>query len=445
MKLVFSIALRFLLASVLVPVGLTLASTSESTNDCSEDYIARVVRYLSSPSLAGRKTGSFGSFLSARFIARELWEAGVLPLHGSADEANQTKAQNYFHYFWSTDDGESANRTKISGRNVIGIINRAGLQKGKAYILLTAHYDHLGSRIGKLGHWQYFPGANDNASGVSVLLELARRLPSVQRTKPLVYPIVLLFTDAEEDGLKGAMAFLADPPRELKGRRPALVINLDTLNLTHGKLYVGTDARIRMAFSSAEISALDLLKKCKDESQFPYEIVAMRTALSAGDHYAFHQEKIPFVFFFGGAPLTYHRTDDTWEKIDYASLAQIARLLENFLLSLDDATRFTRMDIGEMEVPQDGERRAFLGTIPDFSRVVENGVLLSGVVPGSPAEKAGLRAGDILRKVAGRQTKDLKTFSEILKTLEPGTVVMIVFEREGELYEVSAYLVERQE
>jgi len=444
MRFTCSQALRFFLATILVPVGLAVASPKDGSGVSDEEYIARVVRYLSSPSLAGRKTGSFGSFLAARFIAGELLKAGVRPLQGGIDDFKPAQTRDYFHYFRFTPEGKSPDRTGIQGRNIIGIINPSGLQKNWGYILLVAHYDHLGSGIGKLGRWEYFPGANDNASGVSVLLQLVRSLCSPSRSATLDYPIVLLFTDAEEAGLKGARAFVAHPPAALAGYVPALVINLDTLNLTGGKLYVGSDARIRKSFS-VEVSVVDLLAQCKEESQFSYEIVPMRTGLSAGDHYAFYEAQIPFIFFFGGAPLTYHRTDDTWEKIDYACLSQIARLLESLLVNLQDAEKFARVDVGEIAVAPGGERRTFLGTIPDFSRVVENGVLLAGVVPESPAEKAGLRAGDILRKVAGKETKDLKTFSEILKSLEPGELVMILFERDGELYEVSAEVIERPE
>lgn len=434
--------LAVFLAICLHFVGVLSAKAVCQDND-QPKFLEDLVRKLSSRAYEGRKTASLGSTLSAYFIAGKLRDIGL----NGVDE-NFNDHRSYFLYFTFRRKDEKGKEETLVGRNIIGYFLPEGKSFQEGYILLSAHYDHLGARLGKGGQWEYFPGANDNASGVSILLALARQLAlEPQLASSIRYPLVFLFTDAEELGLKGAEAFIENPPARLLGKRPILVINLDTVGLFADKrVLVASAAEIREKEGEPAVSVLSALQEIGREIGFSLELVEMAQGIEAGDHLVFIKRNIPTIFFFGGAPPTYHKPTDTLEKLDFASMAELTSLLFEFLLSTEQNASFSfKPVVGELEKPESKAERAFLGTIPDFAKKIEGGVAISGVVPGSPAEKAGLKAGDIIRKLAGKPVADLRSYSEILKSLSPGVEVELIYEREGKLYMVVVRLSIRDE
>jgi Zn-dependent M28 family amino/carboxypeptidase len=245
------------------------------------------IQTLSSAAMQGRQTGTAGAELARQFIQERyvnLSLAGFTP--------------NYQHRF---NYGFGQKKVAI---NMVGY--RQGCTYPEHYIVVTAHYDHLGTQGRKV-----FYGADDNASGVATMLELAARLSVVCPA----YSYLFVATDAEEDGLYGSKAFVAAPPVPLN--RIVLNLNLDMLSHPdqRGRLYL-TGARHfpeLIAELEADFSNIRFLHhrgppgKLRDKKRLDWP--------NASDHGPFHQAGIAYLFFGGQEHAYYHTTADTWQRI----------------------------------------------------------------------------------------------------------------------------------
>ena len=246
------------------------------------------VRQLSSSVMQGRETGSVGAELSREFIAQRF-----------ADLQLSILGAGYFQPFTYGYDLQKL------GVNVLGY--RRGCQYPQHYIVVTAHYDHLGKEGRKIFH-----GADDNASGVAAMLELASRLG---KSCP-AYSYIFLATDAEENGLYGSKAFVAQPPVPLSSI--VLNLNLDMLGrpdrrgklyLTGAKRYPALKAQLEPAFSRIQfLHHRGPSRMLRDRVRYDWP--------NASDHGPFHRAGIAYLFFGGQDHRHYHTPDDTWQRID---------------------------------------------------------------------------------------------------------------------------------
>lgn len=412
--------MRTVIASVLLGLAAILAAATPAPTAAEGDpYLIEVVETLASPAMDGRLTGTPGHFLSAGYIAGELQRFGVLPLGCSIPGED---VFDYFHFFSLTPADSGENHAENIGRNIAGWLpGTESANPMECCFILCAHYDHVGSYTDEDGERvSYFPGANDNASGVAIVLDIARRFAAGDAPP---YPIVLVLFDAEEQGLLGAYEFVENPPVPLDN---ALVINLDMVG--------GLDERdLLVAYSATtpnEHPGMFFTKLRDFASSSGIGIEHMRQGWEASDQFAFYGKQVPFIFLFGGATAEYERLTDTADKIDYTGLKRVSDFTWRVLNRLGSPSDYEWVDLGERARPTGG-KRGFLGVIPDFSADVEEGMAISGTVPGSPAEKAGLLEGDILIEIDRRPVHDLQALASILRDLEPGDVVDIVFLRDG--------------
>ena len=244
------------------------------------------IEQLSDAQMQGRKTGSAGAQLARQYIAQRYQQLGLQ--HFSAS------------YMQPFDYGHQ--KTAI---NVVGYL--PGCQYPQHYIVVTAHYDHLGKQGRKIFH-----GADDNASGVAAMLELASRLG---KGCP-AYSYIFLATDAEENGLYGSKAFVAQPPVPLSSI--VLNLNLDMLGRPdrRGKLYLtGTGrypalkAELEPAFSRIQfLHHRGPSRMLRDKVRYDWP--------NASDHGPFYRAGIGYLFFGGQDHRHYHTPDDTWQRID---------------------------------------------------------------------------------------------------------------------------------
>jgi aminopeptidase N len=373
--------------------------------------MAEAIGYLSSPALEGRGSGSRGLEMAARYLAGEFKAAGLKPA-GDAEGS-------YFQEFEA--DGPDG---KVIQRNVIGVI--PGTKAGWAgqSVVLAAHYDHLGlgwpdQRRGDEG--KLHPGADDNASGVAVLLELARALAA---GPPPERSIVFAAFAAEEAGRAGSRHYVANSPR-YPAKKALAMVNLDTVGrLGGGKLLV-------IGASSAK-EWMHILRGAGYVTGVPVE--AVPEELDSSDQVSFEEAGVPAVQFFTGPHLDYHRPTDTAEKVDVEGLLKVgsvAREVIEYLAGRQEplSPAGAGAVAGSAE-PQRG-RRVSLGTVPDFA-FSGSGCRITAVVPGSPAEACGLAGGDVIVAVDGRPVTTLRDLSDILKSLSPGDRTSITFIREGE-------------
>lgn len=316
---------------------------------------------------------------------------------------------------------------KKTDRDVIAYLPPAG--SGDEYILVGAHYDHLGqggnSSLGRSGEEkQIHPGADDNASGVAWMMELAGALAQEQKEHPENFRRGVTFAawSGEEIGLIGSTAFTEHPPVPLE--KIVAYVNADMVGrLRENKLTVqgvGSSSAWRKLIEKRNVAAGFNLA-LQDDPYLPTDVTA------------FYTRNVPVLNLFTGAHDDYHRPTDTAEKLNYEGLERIAQFSKQLVTDLAQTPE--RPDLAKVERsgPTSGGRetlRAYLGTIPDYTTEVK-GVKLSGVRGASPAEKAGLKGGDVIVEFAGQKIANIYDYTYALDAVKIGQPVQIIVEREG--------------
>lgn len=297
------------------------------------------------------------------------------------------------------------------------------------YVMLGAHYDHLGfGEAGAMQHAgeenQIHNGADDNASGVAVLLEMAAALARDRVTHPLSAQrgIVLALWSGEELGLIGSSYFAEHPPVPLSNI--VAYLNFDMVGrLRDNRLIlqgVGSSTVWRRLAERHDLAAgFNLV--LQDDPYLPTDVTAIYPKL------------VPVLNFFTGSHEDYHRPTDDADKLNYADMERIGRFARDIVLELANSP--ARMDYARVaRSDRDGgsreNLRAYLGTIPDYATEVA-GVKLSGVRAGSPAEKAGLKGGDIIVEFAGRKITNIYDYTYALDAVKIGQPMELVVLRDG--------------
>jgi Peptidase family M28/PDZ domain/PA domain len=313
------------------------------------------------------------------------------------------------------------------------------------YVVIGAHYDHLGvggahslapSMTGTI-----HPGADDNASGVAGVIELARwfsRQPKQKRG------ILFLTFAGEEEGLLGSAYYVEHPDLPLD--RAVAMINMDMIGrVREGKLYVGgSDSGTTLRALMDRLTPASGLKVDYSDN----------SGYGSSDHTSFTIGKVPVLFFFSGLHGDYHKPSDTWEKIDTADAVKVLQLVAEVsegLREADGRPQFVRVappahgggDAGPVSSSSGGGYGPSFGSVPDFGEGVK-GVKFADVRDGTPAAKAGLKAGDILVEFDGKAIENLYDFTYALRAKNPGDTVKVKVLRDGKPLEVSVLLTKRE-
>lgn len=266
------------------------------------------IHALTGPGMNGRAAGTPGGATARAWIEAKLKTIGAAPL----------AADGYAQPFTFVTTGTET----VRGTNLVAVCPAADGTTTGPVIVVSAHYDHLGIRAGETFH-----GADDNASGVALLLLVAERCVKT----PLAHPLVLAAFDAEEHGLQGAKAFVAHPPLPLA--RVALAVNFDMVSRSErGEIYVagpGRWPRLRPLLTPAVTVPGITVRFGHDTGG------GQNDWTNQSDHGAFHQAGIPFVYFGVEDHADYHRPTDTAEKIAPAFLDRVAAVVLASLAALD--------------------------------------------------------------------------------------------------------------
>ena len=314
---------------------------------------------------------------------------------------------------------------KRAVHNVVGYLPG----ETKEYIILGAHYDHLGfgyehslapSLAGTI-----HPGADDNASGTAGVIELARSIAHSGKHKR---GFLFLCFAGEEEGLLGS-AYFANHPLEPLGAADAM-LNMDMIGrLRDKKVYVG-------GITSGSTFQPIVEKAAKDYGL--NDDLTGSGVDGSSDHTSFLVKGVPTLFFFSGLHSDYHKPSDTWDKINAEDAVKLLGEIDEIALTLADASdrpTFVRAQPTGHGGETSGSSTAggygpYFGSIPDFGGPPK-GVRFSDVREGSPAAKAGFKAGDVMVEFDGKDIANLYDFTYALRQHKPGDTVMVIVLRDG--------------
>jgi hypothetical protein len=386
--------------------------------------LKRHVEALTDPALEGRGFGSPGLDGAADHVALAFQAAGLQPAGDAA----------YFQRFEAPcRDGETAKPVK----NALGLLPGKDPALAESPVLVCAHYDHLGrgyplAHPGNAG--KVHPGADDNASGVAVLLELARVMAGGERPDR---PVLFVAFTGEECGMVGSRHLIASG-RPFAVEKLFAVLNLDTVGrLGAGKLLALGAATARewpfILMGAGYVTGLQ------------HDLV--NEALDSSDQAMFAARGVPALHLFTPPHPDYHTPADTPDKVDYAGLAKIAEYaseIVGYLAGRKEALTAPQTASADPDAPRGaeagqgaatggppaGSRRVGIGIVPDFA-FQGAGVRVGAVTEGGPAALAGFRAGDVIVAVGARTVAGLKEYTEVLKTLTAGQGTDVTVDREG--------------
>ena len=320
---------------------------------------------------------------------------------------------------WKADVQSSFRKVQAELANVIGVLDGHG-PLAEETIVLGAHYDHLG--FGGFGSRRpneraIHAGADDNASGTAAIIELARRFAT--RPERPARRLVFIAFDAEERGLIGSKHYLDHPSFPLANT--VAMLNYDMVGrMKNNELTVmgtGTGAEFTALLDRVSESIGVVLKKTP-------------RVMASGDHFHFFQRDVPALHFFTGLHDDYHTPEDTFDKINLDGVLQTIDFSEQFLdavLGLEARPRLVKTEAKSSA----GRGMAYLGITPDYSSDAD-GLRVVSVAAGSPAEKGGLRAGDVITHFGDNPVADLPALSAGLRGNKPGDVVKITVQRDGQ-------------
>jgi hypothetical protein len=389
------------------------------------------VQYLSNDAREGRGVGTRGIDEAARYIAERFAHAGVAP--AGLDHS-------YFQPFTIPPDAPAVLHTTLGGvktENVVAMLpGRSPALRGQV-VVIGAHYDHLGyGGFGALDDpdstGKVHDGADDNASGVAALLEVARLLHARHPARTIVF----IAFSGEEIGDIGSAYFVKHP----------LVEPVDSIYVMLNMDMVGRLRKDRLlAIGAATAEEFPgLLDSLNREEGARFDLRASGDGWGPSDHASFFAAKRPVLQFFTDLHEDYHRTTDRWQKINAVGLARVAGFVADVTWTLANRPApLTFVDAAPPQMAAGGSGYgAYLGTIPDMTGS-PGGVRLTGVRAGSPAERAGLQAGDVITEIGAKTVANLYDMTEALRSHQPGDSVTIGVTRDGATIQLNAVLGKR--
>ena len=421
-----------LCTALLVPALLAACRTVERRAASARpeaDRLQRDIAYLADDRLEGRGTGTAGNDSAASWLGRRHAALGLQPVvvdttrNGCTTDRRRPACRVFLQTFTAR-GAELAHAGKPEGlrtQNVVAMVPGRDPRLAGEVVVIGAHFDHLGrspaSALDPEARDAIRNGADDNASGTAAVLELARLFAA----HPARRSIVFAHFTAEELGLLGSQWFVDHPPVPLDSI--VAMVNFDMV----GRLR--NDRLIVYGVNTArELPAL--LDSANAEPKL--RISAVGDGFGPSDHSSFYAKGIPVLHFFTDLHDDYHRATDDVEKIDATGEARVVGLAERAVRAIADRpARLTAVRVAaapRMSPSREGSN-VYLGTIPDMAANEAAGLRLTGVRPGSPADKGGLAAGDVIVQFGERKVTDLFTYSEALYAHKPGDEVEVVYLR----------------
>ncbi|MDJ0645252.1 MAG: M28 family peptidase [Flavobacteriaceae bacterium] len=402
---------RFIAFLIFISILACKKDTSIKSVSMQED-----VTFLADDNLKGRATGTEGEkkaavYISNRFKGIYIEAKGTTGFYQDFSFKPKTHPHEAIK-FDTKEDGS------ITGRNVIAYIDN----KAENTIIIGAHYDHLG--LGGEGSLYrdsiaaIHNGADDNASGVAVMLNLAKKLLKGNVNNNYLF----IAFSGEEMGLLGSNYFVKNPTIELE--KVNYMINMDMV----GRLKADSTLAVYGTGTSP------MFKQVLRAHNEKFKLIQKESGIGPSDHTSFYNADIPVLHFFTGQHEDYHKPSDDSEKLNYQGMETISNYIFNIISDLDDNNKLAfRKTKNESEaVPR---FKVGLGVIPDylFDGV---GMRIDGISEGKPAQKAGLQKGDIVIQIGEYEIKSMMDYMKALSTFEKGNTTEVIVDRDNKEVEV---------
>ncbi len=402
-------------------IAILFSSGFSSAQNFSTPLLRKHISFLSSDALEGRATGSKGADIAAEYIYQELKSFGLLPFR-----------QNFSFKFSPEGPGNTDSiKVQLNGFNVAAFLDNGK----KETIVIGAHYDHLGfghdgNSMDPEAKGQIHNGADDNASGVAGMLELARFYANNNKVEEVNYYFIAF--SGEENGLFGSKSIadflLNNQPSEkneiVKFKAPSdckIMLNLDMIGR------VNPEEKKLMIYGSGTAAGLpEILQSIELKS---YKMIYDSSGVGPSDHASFYFKNIPVLHFFSGQHAQYHKPSDDENLINYSGIIDILDYLQTLNQKIEikpllfQATRNNQ---------QSRNFKVTLGVMPDYT-FEGPGLRLDGVSEGKPAKKAGLMRGDIILKMDNTDIINMKTYMSMLSKYNRAETVRLEVKRGAEV------------
>lgn len=381
-----------------------------------ENKIQEDVMFLADDKLEGRQTGTEGEKLAADYIAQRFEQIGLEPKGTEAYYQTftfkpKTDPHSEVSYTTMADDGT------ISGKNILGYIDN----NANSTVVIGAHYDHLGyGGDGSLhkGEKAIHNGADDNASGVAVMLNLASKLKETNTSNNYLF----MAFSGEEMGLLGSNYFVKNPTIDTKA--VSYMINMDMV----GRLKQDSTLAVYGTGTSP------IFKQVLNSHNEKFKLIEKESGIGPSDHTSFYLADIPVLHFFTGQHEDYHKPSDDSEKLNYKGMETISNYIFEIITDLNDNGKlaFRKTKNESEETPR---FKVGLGVVPDYM-YDGKGMRVDGISEDKPAQKAGLQKGDIVIKLGDSAVVDMMSYMRALSVFEKGDSTKVKVERKGEILEM---------
>jgi aminopeptidase YwaD len=358
-----------------------------------------------------------------KFNAKDRTEAAAIPVIYITPEAKKkylSDAEATHDIKLRTDIGEK----KRTGHNVIGYIDNGAATT----VVLGAHYDHLGfgedgNSMVRTGEKQIHNGADDNASGTAALIELARMMKD-SKNKQNNYLFIAF--SGEELGLNGSKYFTENPTIDLGS--VSYMINMDMV----GRLNDSSKALTVGGYGTSPWWG-ELFTNPKERKTY-FTIKFDSSGTGPSDHTSFYRKDIPVLFFFTGLHTDYHKPSDDFDKINYVGELQIVKYISNIITRSAARGKLAFTKTREAQTSTTARFSVSMGIMPDYT-FSGAGVRVDGVSEGRPAQKAGIRAGDIIVQLGDFNTTSVENYMQALSKFKKGDKAKVKYKRSNEVLE----------
>ena len=309
-------------------------------------------------------------------------------------------------------------REERVGWNVIGFLDN----KAKNTVVIGAHYDHLGwgdEHSAHRGEKAIHNGADDNASGVSAMIEIANRLRKNKKAKKNNYLFIAF--SGEEKGLFGSASYVKDPTIDLSTVN--YMINLDMV----GRL----DPKEKKLGINA-VGTSTLWKELLNNVPTSMQIKMSEPGIGPSDHTSFYLQNIPVLHFFSGMHGDYHKPSDDADKLNYEGTAEITDFIVRLIEAADSKGKLPFSKTKEEESSRPSRMKVTLGIMPDYMHT-DKGLRLEGITEGKAAETAGLQKGDIIIKIGNIDVYDINSYMKAMSGFNKGDKTNITILRGNDI------------